>query len=123
MFWERFYGLCVSRGTKPNPVAKELGISSGTISKWKSTGTLPGGETIIMLSQYFGCSADYLLGLSQVISSRNDEFTNTLTADEKRLLEKYRGLDEDGRDSVKGVIVAEQRRVESNRGERKPEAI
>ncbi len=61
-FWSRFYEMCISRGTKPNPVAKEIGISSGIISKWKSEGTLPNGETLIKLADYLDCSVDYLLG-------------------------------------------------------------
>ena len=36
MFWERFYNLCLQKNTKPNPVAKEIGISSGIVTKWKN---------------------------------------------------------------------------------------
>lgn len=62
MFWERFYNTCITRGTKPNPVAQEIGISSGIITKWKTSGTLPNGETLIKLADYLDCSVDYLLG-------------------------------------------------------------
>lgn len=62
LFWERFYNLCITRNTKPNPVAKEIGISSGIITKWKSTDALPNGETLIKLADYLECSVDYLLG-------------------------------------------------------------
>ncbi len=66
MFWERFYGLCLKRGKKPNPVGKEIGLSSGIISKWKAGG-IPNGETLMKLSRYFDVSIDYLLGLSPQI--------------------------------------------------------
>lgn len=62
MFWERFYNICLTRGTKPNSVAREIGISSGIITKWKSAGTLPKGETLIKIADYLDCSIDYLLG-------------------------------------------------------------
>lgn len=62
MFWERFYTLCITRGTKPNPVAKKIGISSGVITKWKTENTLPNGETLIKIADYLDCSVDYLLG-------------------------------------------------------------
>lgn len=62
MFWERFYNMCTARGTKPNPVAKEIGISSGIITKWKTDGTLPSGENLIKIANYLDCSIDYLLG-------------------------------------------------------------
>ena len=62
MFWDRFYELCVINGTKPNPVAKEIGISSGIVTKWKTAGTLPTGEILLKIADYFDCSVDYLLG-------------------------------------------------------------
>lgn len=62
MFWERFYELCAQNGVKPNYIAKELGISSGIVSKWKTDGTLPNGENLTKIANYFNCSVDYLLG-------------------------------------------------------------
>lgn len=62
MFWERFYQMCTNNGTKPNPLAKEIGISSGIVTKWKTAGTLPNGETLIKIADYLNCSVDYLLG-------------------------------------------------------------
>lgn len=61
MFWENFVRLCEQVGTKPNPVGKEIGVSSGVITKWKN-GTIPNGETLIRLADYLDCSIDYLLG-------------------------------------------------------------
>lgn len=62
LFWERFYNACVTKGTKPNPVAKEINISSGIVTKWKTSGALPNGETLIKIADYLDCSTDYLLG-------------------------------------------------------------
>ncbi|MCI8673100.1 MAG: helix-turn-helix transcriptional regulator [Lachnospiraceae bacterium] len=61
MFWERFYELCLKKGTKPNPLAKELGISSGIITKWKS-GSVPNGEMLVKIADHLECSIDYLMG-------------------------------------------------------------
>lgn len=66
MFWERFYSLCLRNGKRPNPVGKEIGLSSGIISKWKSGG-IPNGETLMKLAKYFNVSTDYLLGLSPFV--------------------------------------------------------
>lgn len=60
MFWDNFVNLCVSNNTKPNPVAKELGISSGAVTKWKS-GTTPNSITMKKIADYFGVSKDYFL--------------------------------------------------------------
>ncbi len=62
MFWKRFYELCISKNTKPNPVAKDIGISSGVVTKWKNGTTIPNGETLIKIADYLDCSIDYLLG-------------------------------------------------------------
>ena len=62
MFWDRFYDLCEKNNTKPIPVVKLLGIATGSVTKWKN-GTVPNGETLVKISNYFGVSVDYLLGL------------------------------------------------------------
>ena len=62
-FWERFYGLCLENGTKPNPVGKELGLYSGIVTKWKYGG-FPSGKSLVSLANYFGVTIDYLVGRS-----------------------------------------------------------
>ena len=61
MFWDNFYNACISRGIKPNPLAKELNIASGSMTSWKN-GKIPNGETLLKISEYLGVSVDYLLG-------------------------------------------------------------
>lgn len=61
MFWEIFSGLCSQRGKSPNAVAKELKISSGSITNWKN-GTIPNNSALLKLANYFNVSVDYLLG-------------------------------------------------------------
>ena len=60
-FWEIYESLCASIGKKPNPVVKELGISSGAITQCKN-GSIPSGEKLIQIADYFNVSVDYLLG-------------------------------------------------------------
>lgn len=64
MFWTIFSQLCDSINKKPNPVAAELKISSGTVTLWKN-GSIPRSEYLIKLADYFGVSIDYLLGRSE----------------------------------------------------------
>lgn len=61
MFWQRFINLCLENNTKPNPVASQLGISSGSVTNWKN-GTIPNSVTVQKIANYFHVSADYLLG-------------------------------------------------------------
>ena len=81
MFWERFYSLCLRMGKKPNPVGKEIGLSSGIISKWKAGG-IPNGETLMRLSKYFNVSVDYLLGMSPTIEIKETDIEPILTEKE-----------------------------------------
>ena len=60
-FWNVFENLCNKKGQRPNPVGKEIGVASSTIAKWKS-GTIPNGDTLIQIADYFDVSVDYLLG-------------------------------------------------------------
>lgn len=70
MFWQNFEKLCALKGSKPNPIAAEIGIGSATITKWKN-GTIPNGETLIKVADYFNVSVDYLLGLEDDTSICN----------------------------------------------------
>lgn len=64
MFWDNFYQACLRKGTKPNPLAKELQIASGSMTAWKG-GKLPNGETLLKIADYLGVSVDYLLGRTE----------------------------------------------------------
>lgn len=74
MFWDNFYQACLQKGIKPNPLAKELQIASGSMTAWKG-GKLPNGETLLKIADYLGVSVDYLLGRTeepQVINQYNN---------------------------------------------------
>lgn len=73
MFWNIFYKLCEEKSIKPNAVAKVIGVSNATCTKWKN-GAVPNGETLLKLADYLNVSVDYLLGRtenSQTINSNN----------------------------------------------------
>ena len=60
MFWNNFVNLCIENNTKPNPVAKELGLSSGSVTNWKK-GQIPQNTTLKKIADYFGVSTESLL--------------------------------------------------------------
>jgi len=61
MFWDRFYSLCIANGTTPNAVCKAIDLSNAVATYWKN-GTMPKGDVLINIADYFNCSVDYLLG-------------------------------------------------------------
>ena len=88
MFWNIFYELCTSHGKKPNPVAKELGISSATVTKWKN-GAMPSLGTAQKIADHFGVSVDHLLGKTDNVLD-SDRKTLGLSNEELELLFAYR---------------------------------
>ncbi len=100
MFWNRFYELCSSKNTKPNPVSKELGISSAVLTKWKNGISYPNGEILIKIAKYFDCSIDYLVGLSDY---KNSHVREILPVDAE-ILDKLHSLPEDSQEEILYIL-------------------
>lgn len=66
LFAERFNELLDERGLKPSRLAAVLGIPKNTICRYARGAQLPNLRMAMILSGYFGCSIDYLLGRSDV---------------------------------------------------------
>lgn len=45
-----------------NRMLTDLKLGSGTFATWEKRGTIPSGETLEMIADYFNVSVDYLLG-------------------------------------------------------------
>lgn len=95
MFFDQLEYLCKKNNITVSGLAKQLGMSTGTIAKWKE-GSIPNGETILKFSQYFNTSTDYLLtGKLQ---------SSDLCKDEIEFLGLFRSLPESGKERVLGYI-------------------
>ena len=42
-------------------MAREIGLSTAIATKWKN-GSIPKGDILVKIADYFDCSVDYLLG-------------------------------------------------------------
>lgn len=62
MFTERIQNLAKSKNIKIAQMLKDLNMGQGTFSTWKKRGTVPNGETLQKIADYFGVTVDYLLG-------------------------------------------------------------
>lgn len=65
MFWSIYVELCNSVQKSPNKVAAELGITSGTATKWKN-GAVPQDRTIKKIADYFGVTVEYIKGETDI---------------------------------------------------------
>lgn len=52
MFFDKFMGLCEERGVSPTRVLVSLGISKGSLTRWKSGGA-PRNEIKKKIADYF----------------------------------------------------------------------
>lgn len=58
MFWDKYVALCNKVKKSPNAVAKEIGISSGAVSGWK-TGNVPQAAKLLKIADYFDVPVSY----------------------------------------------------------------
>lgn len=92
-FWKRFELECVRKLKKPTVVARDLGLTCGTVTGWKN-GSIPQPDNLEKIAKYFGCSTDYLVGDSE---SRINDDAGLLSPPEKLLIKLFREATEKGR--------------------------
>lgn len=88
-------------------LCKVLNIGTSVTSGWKSRNADPPAKYIAQICEYLEVSIPFLL--------TGEEVSLGLSPDESRIISKYRTLDEDGRDAVRGVLLNEQRRIETDK--------
>ena len=62
IFAERLTQLREDQDIKQEQLAKILNVSKSCISQYEGGKNMPGYDTMLRISQYFGVSIDYLLG-------------------------------------------------------------
>lgn len=78
MLSEKLYQLRKNKGFSQEQLAEQLKVSRQAISKWESGTAVPESEKLIIISNYFGVSIDYLLkdeeeNESKVIDGKSKE--------------------------------------------------
>jgi len=61
-FLERLLAEIDSAGITKNKLLTDLGLSKNSFVAWDNRGTVPSGETLDKLANYFDVTTDYLLG-------------------------------------------------------------
>lgn len=119
MFYEQLKALCTEKGVSLTNVISELHMSAGNMSKWKNGG-IPKSDTLSALSEYFGVTTDYLLGIDTLKEKSLailDDQGLTLSDDEYKIIVQYRNLDDEGKTMVKSTLITEARRMATAKGE------
>lgn len=87
MFFDRLQTLCESSGLKISNFVKDvLDVSSSAASGWKK-GAIPSSSVVIKSAEYFGVSTDYLLGLDDIPTRRQQDLP---TQAEMEMLSQFR---------------------------------
>ena len=94
----RIKELRKARDWKQDDLARELQVGRQTVGNYETGFRSPDVDTILRLCEIFGCSADYLLG-------RSDLPDPHLSDDESALLQRYRDLSETGREYVRHSLA------------------
>lgn len=106
MFYERFAELCAENQKSQAFVVQSIGLNRAAIAKWKK-GSIPNGDTVRKLAEFFGVSTDYLLG------NVNEPF---FYLDNKRILNEINSLEEYNEEkpapeSRNGLSIKEQKDI------------
>ncbi len=118
-FPERLKQLRKEKGLSQITLAKELGVSGGTVAMWETGKRKPQFEMFDKLCTFFDRSMDYILGAS------DDDRSFTLINEEVQqlgdwqveeqyedMLRKYTLLDDYGKDAVDAVLRKEFNRAQ-----------
>lgn len=110
MFWSVFVGLCAQRGVSPNAVAKELALSSGSVTSWKG-GAIPRPTTIKKIADYFAVSPDLFLAETDDPGIKKAPGINAegLSAARKALLDAVDGLTDEQCEKLLGIVLEAKR--------------
>lgn len=99
MFLQRVTELIDSHGITRNKLLTEIGLNKNSFVVWENRGTVPGGNTLSKLADYFHVSTDYLLGRTdnpQPVGGgveSNPQPVADLTTEEMDMVEAYRAAD------------------------------
>ena len=81
MFWINYLLLCGQVDKTPTGLAKELGISSGTVTGWKK-GKIPSEASLKKIADYFGLTVWDLLGEKNTAAQKDSGDKKVSSKDE-----------------------------------------
>ena len=95
-FGARLRSLREDKGLNMQQLANAIGVSNAAICKWENGTAEPLITNLYVLTEFFNCSADFLLCKTDDFDAPlpNDPMLLTVTNNEVQLLDTYRKLSE-----------------------------
>lgn len=88
----RLYEIMEQRNIKAKDIAAATGISSGSLTDWKTGRSTPTGERLIALTNFLDVSVEYLIGTEQDENALDLKIQNEisqLSDEQKQAVLKY----------------------------------
>lgn len=82
--------LCTDKDVSISRLEQETGLANGSIRKWSNT--VPSGDRLAKVADYFNVTTDYLLGRdtsATVAAHRTDGYDNDLPPEAHKELKDY----------------------------------
>lgn len=95
MFIETLKGLMSEKKVTTNKMLTDLGLGKNSMINWTKRGTIPNGETLQKLADYFNVSVDYLIGKEKKLPISGElseewslfiQYLSKMTAEQKKFL-------------------------------------
>ncbi len=97
MFYDNVCKICDDMGVSPTTVLRELGFSTGNISKWKN-GSVPNVDIALAFARHLGVSLDYLCTLEVGASD------SALSPEDRELLDIFARIPEEKKEICKDFL-------------------
>lgn len=92
------------KGISQQQLADVIGTSQQSINKYENHSIEPDIDTLILMANFFNTSVDYLIGNTQINRVIENVKPNDLNRDETYLVENYRKLDKNRKESIHIII-------------------
>ena len=99
MFWNSFIAICNDNNTTPTATVKALGISLGSVTKWKN-GAQPNSTTLKKIADFFNVSIETLSGKKEKQPTPSE-----LSEKQKRLIKIIEGMSDDQLDRFEKILA------------------
>ena len=110
LFYERYIKLCQDANIAPSAAATQAGFNRGTVSIWKKKyesgqDVVPDQDVIDKICVFFGCSEQWLRGISETGGSSITNAGCSITDDDIRLINAYHAASSDVRDIIDLILA------------------
>lgn len=93
-----------SRNISQQQLADSIGVSQQSINKYENHNVEPDISLLISIAEYFNTSVDYLIGHSEINHVIENVKTYDLNKDESRIIDGYRKLTHNEKESIHLII-------------------